>query len=200
LEPAVEGTYYVGQSYPEQGENLAKATIDACAGHDPCNVVYMPGTSGYGPVPTISKAFKGALEAEPSIKIVAEQDGNYDTDTARSVMTNILQANKDVHVVASGADQQTNGIESALERAGVQGVKLVSIGGAAQAIEAIEAGRQFANIALFPYSEGYNGAKIVIEAVRGDSPPTVVDTAELSPVGPIVTEENAADFEAEYSS
>ena len=87
---------------------------------------------------------------------MATGEGNYDPDKSLTVMQDILQANKDVNVVLSNADQHLVGAEIALQNAGYNVPDLfLSGGGAASiAIEAIREGRWDKTLAYYPVTMG----------------------------------------------
>jgi ribose transport system substrate-binding protein len=186
--------------YFKNGQMIASLIVKACAGKNPCNVVYMPGINTLPLETARNRGLDGVLKAHSNVKVVARQEGKYDLGTARSVMQNILTAHQNIDVAASAYDVMTNGIEQAIKAAGVKTpIKLIGSGGGAEAIAAIRAKRWFGTVAAVPQTEGSLAAKYVIAAVHGQKGiPGWVDEYTLEPGGALVTPANVATFKAQY--
>jgi ribose transport system substrate-binding protein len=130
------------------------------------------------------ETYKTVLGAHANIKIVAEGEGYYSPDTALTTMTDILQAQKDVHVVLSNADQHLPGVEIALEAAGYTVADLYLSGGgaAAIAIDAIREGRWDATLAYFPVSMGSLAMEQIANAIEGKP---VTQAINMDTAGPL---------------
>src|SRR6185437_8570192 len=111
----------VGFPFNESGQMIAQLIVQACGSKNPCNVAYMPGLLTLPLEKARNTGLDGVLKKHPNIKVVAQQEGKYDTGTARSVMQNILTANKNIDVAASSYDGMTTGIEQAVKSAGLTG-------------------------------------------------------------------------------
>lgn len=190
----------VGYSYARLGEEMAASAIEACGDTDPCRVAHINGDSTFASDRSAGEAFSDALAAEPSIELVSQQDGAYDTATARQIAQDILQRNPDLDVLVSHADQMTVGAAQAIETAGLAGdVRIISAGAGEQAAQAIEAGDWFAEIIFQPRTAGAEAAEIGLLSARGDAPEsTEVDGFTLSEVGTYLTQDNVADFTPEW--
>ena len=115
------------------------------------------------------ETFEAVLGAHPNIKVLAVGEGFYSPDAALTAMTDILQANSDVDVVLSNADQHLVGVEIALEAAGytVPDLYLSGGGAAAIAIDAIREGRWDATLAYFPVTMGSLAMEQIANAIEG---------------------------------
>ena len=201
LEPQIEGvSSTVAYSIPENGENIGKLIAQACEGKDPCKAAYIGGAATVPLEVSRRDGLKRILDQNPNIELVADQDGpDYARDTGLKVAQNILQANSDLDVLATSGDQMTLGAEQAVEDAGKSDqVALIGNGGSEPGVEAVRAKRWFGTTALVPFTSGKAAAEQAINAVRGGPVKTVVVTTDLSSVGALVTQDNAADFQAEW--
>jgi ribose transport system substrate-binding protein len=200
LEPQIDGlTSTVASSIQGSGEQIGNLIVDACEGKDPCNVAFEPCVASLPLDGVRLDGVESVLEQNANVKLVSKQDGQCNREEGLKVSQNILQANPDLHVIATAGDQSTLGAEQAVKSAGKEGkVALIGNGASKPGVEAVAAGRWTGTVALLPFTEGKAGAEALIKAIRGEEVPTVIDSAELSPVGPVVTQDNAADFEAEW--
>jgi ribose transport system substrate-binding protein len=200
LDPQVEGlassVLLDPVKYAQYG---AEEAVKACADKDPCKVVYMPGFSTFPVEKLRTDTVKKVLAEHPNIELVSSQDGEYSRDTARSVMQNILQANKDVDVFFSPGDQMSLGAELAIDDAGLSGdVTIGGTGASEPAVEAIKEGRWTWSVTLTPISDGKMAGELAIKATRGEEVPESVEGFEDIVPFPVVTEENVERFDPQW--
>jgi ribose transport system substrate-binding protein len=201
LKPQVKGlSVHVGHSFVTSGRLIGREIVAACAARRPCKVAYLPGLYAYPADKIRTASLHASLKRHAAITIVAQQEGKYLADTARSALQNILQAHRDVNVVATTGDQMAYGMEQALKAAGLQRkVRIIGNGASAVGVAAVKAGRWFATVVLLPYTEGRVGASTAIRAARGAKRlPRSVDVSKLSPIGPVATKANAGRFTPEW--
>jgi ribose transport system substrate-binding protein len=201
LEPQVEGlTVHVGHSFVTSGTLIGEQIVAACAERDPCKVAYLPGLYSYPSDRIRTEAVHTRVERDPTIEIVAEQEGKYLAEAARAALQNILQAHRDVDVVATTGDQMAFGMEQAIKAAGLEGeVEIIGNGASEVGVSAVKSGRWHATIVLLPYTEGRVSTDSVIRAAHGAvGLPTSVDMEKLSPIGPVATRDSARGFEPEW--
>ena len=108
-------TVHVGHSFPASGRLMGKQIVAACGTRDPCKVVFVPGLYSYPADKIRRDALHATLDRYRAIEIVSEQEGKYSAESARVAMQNILQAHRDVNVVATTGDQMAFGIEQAIK-------------------------------------------------------------------------------------
>ena len=191
----------VGFPFDESGRMIAQLIVLACGSKKPCNVAYMPGLLTLPLEKARLDGLNAVLKKHPNVKVVAQQEGKYDTGTARSVMQNILTANPHVDVAASSYDGMTTGIEEAVAAAGLKGkVKLIGSGGSQQAIAAVRSGRWFGTVRAVPKTEGRLVVKYLVAASKGKKTPGYVNEYSAQPGGPLVTPKRAKKMTAEYRS
>lgn len=194
----------VGYQMAENGLDIAKAVVMACAKLNPCSVVYEPGLLSFSTETYRTNAFNAYLKKFPAIKVVAEQQGQYLAGPGRAAMQNMLQAHPNINVAASSGDQMTAGMAEAVKSAGDSGkVKLIGNGASIPGVAAVAAGQWFATIANVPYTEGYLGAQYAIEAAKGTPlskiPPFVDDLLDTGIGTPIIVQSNASKFKAQWA-
>ena len=185
LQPQVEGLTATVASPPVTGATQQAEAVSAyCASLDPCNVVILIGFKTFPFDNLRLETFKKVLAEHPNINVVAEAEGWYSPETSLTAMTDILQANSDIHAILSNADQHLIGAEIALDAAGYDVPSLYMSGGGAAtiAIEAIREGRWDATLAYFPRTMGYLALDAVITKVRGGEPPVAINMDEVGPV------------------
>jgi ribose transport system substrate-binding protein len=202
--PGVVAT--VWHNEPQDGEVLAEAGIKACkAEHpsaNPCEIGYI---SGGNTIPyEIAKleAFKEKIAtAKPQkLTVVAEAGGEFLRNDARTASQDILQAHPTLNVLATTGDQMTLGAEDAVKSAGLTGkVTLLGDGASTVGIEAVKSHKWYSTNVYLPFTEGNEATKIAIEAARGVPPKKeVVFVRELSPVGPVYTQETTGTLKAQW--
>ena len=166
-EPQVEGIAASVMAPPVvTGERAGRLTIQACAGLDPCRVVYIFGIRGIPLDVALRQGFDSVVAAEPNIEIVAEGEGQYlGPEGGINAIQDILQAQPEFDVVV-GADQPLQGIELVLTDEGkLDDVALIGLGGSSPAIEGIRDGRWFATVFYAPASEGRLAMEAMIAAL-----------------------------------
>jgi ribose transport system substrate-binding protein len=200
LDPQIDGiTSTVASSIPGSGEQIGQMIVDACGDKNPCKVAFEPCVASLPLDGARLNGVKSVLSKHAAIDVVSQQDGQCNRAEGLKVSQNILQANSDLDVIATAGDQSTLGAEQAVKSAGKAGkIALIGNGASRPGVEAVQKGRWFGTVVLLPFTEGKTGAELLIKAVRGEDVPNMVDSAELSPIGPVVTADNAADFEAQW--
>ncbi len=204
LEPQVEGlTTTAGSNQNESSTVQAEYAVELCAALDPCKVVMFHGNLEFAFDGVRKNAWKAVFDQHTNIEVVAEVEGQYSRETALGVMQDVLQANPDVNLVISAADQHIFGAELALQEAGIEGVMLLGRGAATESVLALREGRWAGSYVDLPYTQGRLAAEELLKDLRGESGITrFYDVIQFSPVGPIATPETvkgAPDFKGEWS-
>jgi ribose transport system substrate-binding protein len=201
LKPQVRGlTVQVGHSFVTSGRQLGEQVFSACASQKPCKVAFLPGLFSYPPDRIRTQSLHAELRGHRSINIVSEQEGKYSAESARAAMQNILQAHKDLNVVATTGDQMAFGAERAVKAAGLtRKVKIIGNGASSVGIAAVKAGRWYATLVLLPFTEGRIATDYAVRAARGATGlPSSVDIEKLSPIGPVATKATVKGFTPEW--
>jgi D-allose transport system substrate-binding protein len=129
---------------------------------------------------------KEAFSAEPSIRLVSVQPGDWDRTKAYSITTNLLQANPDLKAIICANDIMALAALEAIDAAGKKGqVTVVGIDLISQAKEAISAGRLAGSVAFSPFIIGELCARAAIAAHSGKKVPENLNVASV-----LATKEN----------
>jgi ribose transport system substrate-binding protein len=190
LEPQVIGITVTAASPPVDGATFqANEVVKACAELNPCNVVIIIGGKIFPFDNLRLKTYEDLLAAHDNVKVVAVGEGFYAPDASLTAMTDILQANSDVHVVLSNADQHLVGVEIALEAAGytVSDLYLTGGGAAAIAIDAIREGRWDATLAYFPVTMGAMAMEQIANAIEGKDVTQIINMDTSGPLEAMIT-------------
>ena len=199
-EPQVEGIAASVLAPPVvTGERAGRLTIQACAGLDPCRVVYIFGIRGIPLDVALRQGFDSVVAGESNIEIVAEGEGQYlGPEGGINAIQDILQAQPDFDVVV-GADQPLQGIELVLTDEGkLDDVALIGLGGSSPAIEGIRDGRWFATVFYAPASEGRLAMEAMIAALNDGTYTGGVDPNGGFADEGMVTSANVDKFTAEW--
>ncbi len=181
------------------GERAGRLTVEACAGLDPCQVVYIFGIRGIPLDVALRQGFDSVVANESNIEIVAEGEGQYlGPEGGINAIQDILQAQPDFDVVV-GADQPLQGIELVLTDEGkLDDVALIGLGGSSPAIEGIRDGRWFATVFYAPASEGRLAMEAMIAALADGTYTGGVDPNGGFVDEGMVTSANVDQFTAEW--
>jgi ribose transport system substrate-binding protein len=202
LEPQVENLVaHAGTTFPDNGAQIANLVVEACGDRDPCNVAYIPGLLESAPYEVARlDGLESVLDEHDNIEVVATQEGGYLAEPALKVTEDLLQSRQDIHVIASSGDQMIVGAEQAVEDAGLTDqIALVGNGASRIGVKAIQEGRWYGSPVYMPYTEGKEATDRVIRAARGeDLEGEAINTDDFSSVGPVVTKENADEYEPEW--
>lgn len=197
VEPQVEGMAAAVFEPPfVRGERLGQVTLDACADLDPCNVVYFFGIRGI-PLDEAVRAGWDSVVDGSTVTVVAEGEGQFlGPDVGLAAMQDILVSTSDINVVV-GADQSMQGVEIALDEAGVADVRILGFGGSSYAVEAIADGRWWGGLYGAPFTEGELAMQALVDALGGTDVGGV-DPAESVPNGGLMSQDNIGDFTPQW--
>ncbi|QQM30561.1 sugar ABC transporter substrate-binding protein [Martelella lutilitoris] len=204
MEPQVPGLTVTVASTPVVGATAqANAVVDYCADKDPCKVVVLIGQLVFPFDNVRNDTYKEILGEHDNIEIVATGEGNYSPQDSMIAMQDILQANRDIDVVLSNADQHLMGAEVAIADAGLDMSQIYTLGGGLNqiAVDAIKAGTWTGTLAQFPKSMGAAALDAMVDALNGETPPTWIDEYSLRETPKIITKEwldENPDFEPEW--
>jgi ribose transport system substrate-binding protein len=200
LEPQVDGQLaYVGVSSGADGPIQAKLFADACKGKTTCKVAYILGLASNTSEAARTAALKEALKQYPNVKLVATAEGKFDKQASFKVAQDLLQAHSDLDAIGSGSDQMTLGAEQAAKEAGRK-IALVGNAASAEGVKAVQEKRWVGTSVWLPRTEAEVGTQLLIDAIHGETVAKSVDVRTKSPIGDAVTQDNAAEFTAQWHS
>ena len=188
------------------GKSAGLATIQACRGLNPCKVIHLAGNFAFGYDVGFRDGLQDALKGQSRIRIVATPQGQYQADPAYNAMRDSLQANDDVNVITSTSDVMIGGAERAVKDAGLalggaRGVRLIGNGGSTIAQAGLKARTWYASIVWLPLQSSSFNVRNLVAAVRKQpiARKAVYTTADLSPIGILMTRANANKFKAQWT-
>jgi ribose transport system substrate-binding protein len=153
----------------QTGTDAGNLIVQACQGINPCRVAYLPGDNALPLEIDRTKHVMAVLAQHSTIKVVAQVQSGYASNTGETAGQNVLTANPDLNVIASSNDQAIVGVALALKQHNLLGkVKLIGGGGTYQAVQGIKDGTWFGTVNYCPTTEAEAATKMVIEAVHGE--------------------------------
>ncbi|WP_103503178.1 MULTISPECIES: substrate-binding domain-containing protein [Streptomyces] len=172
----------------EEGGRLAARTLAEEIGGEG-RIIVLQGTPGTSASRERGAGFADGLADYPGIEVVAQQPADFDRTKGLDVMTNLLQANRDIDGVFAENDEMALGAIRALgDRAG-DDVAVIGFDGTPDGLAAVEEGTLFASIAQQPAELGRIAVQNALRAADGEDVEDVVKV----PVK-VVTEENVGEF------
>jgi ribose transport system substrate-binding protein len=203
LVPYVNVAGQIARTGVGDGTQLGNAIVMACEGIDPCEVAFLIGFQGFPLDLDRVDTINSIIASHSNIQMVAVQEAQYLEDVGFDVTTDLLQANPGLDVVASVGDQMIVGAELAVQDAGLEDqVKLIGNGASGPGYDAVVEGRWFATIANIPFTNGQIAGQMALQAIDGTLIVRSVNMYDqappIPPSGPIITQENAAEFTPQW--
>ncbi|BCJ40619.1 ABC transporter substrate-binding protein [Actinoplanes ianthinogenes] len=119
---------FLGSDFVKEGKEAGDWLVKQNEGKTgPVNVVELQGTVGSAPAIDRQKGFAEAIKANPNIKIVKSQSGNFTRAEGKTVMQSILQSTPDIDVLYAHNDDMGLGAIEAIEAAGKKPGKDIQI-------------------------------------------------------------------------
>ncbi len=163
---------HVGADNVEGGRVAARYIIEQLGGKG--NVIELEGTPGASPAIDRKAGFDEVI-ATSDIKIIVSQTAEFGRAKGQSVMENLLQVHKDFQAVFGANDEMILGATEAMEAAGVDLSKVVTIGYDAipDALTYIKDGKLDATIEQFPGEQARKGLRFLVDFIKdGKKPPS----------------------------
>jgi simple sugar transport system substrate-binding protein len=180
----------IGSDFVEEGRRAGRWLIEHSAGRQgDIRIVELQGTVGSAPAIDRKKGFEEVIAAEPRLKIVRSQTGDFTRAKGKEVMEAFLKAEKNIDVLFAHNDDMAIGAIQAIEEAGLKpgkDITIVSIDAVRGAFEAMIAGKLNASIECNPLL-GPLLMAAVKDIAAGKPVPKRVVTEES-----VFTQENAA--------
>lgn len=138
-----------------------------------------------------SKGFHSVVDNYPSLKMVAQQTGEFDRNKAMEVMESMLQANPNIDAVFCGNDAMAMGAYQAVRAAGKEDkIMIFGFDGAADVVDAIRDGKIEATGMQFPKTMAKTAAEYADRYIKGER-----DFSQKIPVAvELVTKENVGKY------
>jgi len=138
-----------------------------------------------------SNGFHSVVDNYPDLKMVAQQNADFDRNKAMEVMESVLQAHPDIDGVFCGNDAMAMGAYQALLAAGISDkVRVFGFDGASEVVGLIKDGKVIATGMQFPAVMAKTAAEFANEYFNGrrDFPKKIPVAVE------IVTQQNASNY------
>jgi ribose transport system substrate-binding protein len=175
---------YIGTDNEQAGELAGKHMVQLIPGGG--NVAAIGGISGDVTSNARVDGFKAGIGSK--LTLVQTTAANWDRQTALTAATDILRANPDLKGFFVANDDMGLGVARAIANAHKTGkVKVISVDGIPDALQAVKAGQIDAVVAQYPYAIGSMGVEACKAAAGGATLPKDVK----APVA-LVTKANAA--------
>jgi ribose transport system substrate-binding protein len=174
---------YIGTDNVEAGKTAGQRMTELLA--DGGNVAAIGGIAGDVTSGARVQGFQQGLG--PKVKMVQTVAANWERQTALTAATDVLQAHPDLAGFFVANDDMGLGVARAVANAGKAGkVKVISVDGIKDALDAVKAGTLDGTVAQYPYAIGLMGVEACQAAATGKTLPANVK----APVE-LVTKENA---------
>ena len=146
---------FMGSDFTEEGRKAGRWLLEKVKGKSgDVNVVELQGTVGSGPAIDRKKGFEEVIKAEPRIKIIRSQTGDFTRAKGKEVMEAFLKAEgKKINVLYAHNDDMAIGAIQAIEEAGLKPVKditIISVDAVKGAFEAMIAGKLDVSVECSP--------------------------------------------------
>lgn len=135
---------FIGADFVEEGRRAANWLAKATGGN--ARIAELQGTPGSAPAIDRKKGFEEAIAAQPGMKIVKTQSGEFTRAKGREVMESFLKSpeGKQINALYAHNDDMALGAIQAIEEAGLRpgvDIKIVSIDGVRPAFQAMVDGK-----------------------------------------------------------
>lgn len=149
--PGVDSISVIGSDNTVAGRMVGDEAVRLLNGKG--NVVLIEGIPGNNTGEERKEGFLKVVKANPGLKLVASQPGNWERALAMNVMENILQSNPNVDFVFACSDEMALGSAMALEAVGKH-IPVFGVDGNKEAVIAVKEGRMTGTIAQSPEKMG----------------------------------------------
>ncbi|MEV6342582.1 ABC transporter substrate-binding protein [Actinoplanes sp. NPDC051851] len=136
---------FLGSDFVKEGKEAGDWLVkEEASATGPVNVVELQGTTGSAPAIDRQKGFAEAIAANPNIKIVKSQTGNFTRAEGKTTMEGFLQSVKDIDVLYAHNDDMGLGAIEAIEAAGKKpgtDIKIITVDAVKDGMTALSEGK-----------------------------------------------------------
>ena len=147
----VDYVTFIGSDFIKEGKTAGEALVKATGGMG--TIIELEGSTGSSPANDRKKGFDEVIAANPGMKIVASQSGDFSRDKGRQVAESLLQAHPEANIIYAHNDEMAIGAIAAIEAAGKKAGKditVVSIDGEKDALQMIIDGKMLFSVECNP--------------------------------------------------
>jgi simple sugar transport system substrate-binding protein len=174
---------FLGSDFVEEGKKAGDWLVkESKSATDTVNIVEIQGTTGSAPANDRKEGFAEAIKADPKLKIVASQSGDFTRSGGKQVMEAFLKNNADIDVVFAHNDDEGLGAIEAIEAAGkVPGkdIKIITIDAVKDGMTALSNGKINYIVECSPML-GDQLMDLAKKVIAGESVPERVVTEETT--------------------
>ncbi|MFB9544362.1 ABC transporter substrate-binding protein [Micromonospora sagamiensis] len=174
---------FIGSDFVKEGRLSGEWLIEQTrSATGPVTIVELQGTTGSAPANDRKKGFAEAIAANPNLKIVASQSGDFTRAGGKQVMEQFLKANPDIDVLFAHNDDMGLGALEAITAAGkVPGrdITIITIDAVKDGMQALADGK-FNFIAECSPLLGDQLMELVRKVHAGEEVPARVETQETT--------------------
>ncbi|MEU8003812.1 ABC transporter substrate-binding protein [Catellatospora sp. NPDC049111] len=172
---------FIGSDFVKEGRLSGEWLVNEMkAATGPVNIVELQGTTGSAPANDRKKGFGDAIAANPNLKIIASQTGEFTRAGGKAVMEQFLKANPKIDVLFAHNDDMGLGALEAITAAGkVPGkdIKIITIDAVKDGMQALADGK-FNFIAECSPLLGPQLMDLVKKVKAGETVPQRIETEE----------------------
>lgn len=173
-------TCFVGVSNEDMGYMEMKAACEAIGGKG--NVALLLGPRGSEGQIGRSAGYTKALAEYPDVKVVFEEDAEWTTEQALTLVENWISTGTEINAVVAQNDNMALGAVKALEDAGIKGVPAYGVDAVDDALTAIKDGRLTATVDQATPLQSKLAIEVAIKLAKGEAveaqylaEPTLID-------------------------
>ncbi|MEJ3405601.1 ABC transporter substrate-binding protein [Rathayibacter sp. YIM 133350] len=174
---------FLGSDFVEEGKKAGDWALqeykDATG---PVNIIQLEGTTGAAPAIDRGEGFADTIKANPNLKVVASQTGDFTRAGGKQVTEALLKSNPDVNMIFAQNDDMGLGAIEAIEAAGkVPGkdIKIVTVDAVHDGMQALVDGKINFIVECSPLL-GKQLIDIVKQINNGDTPEKRIITEETT--------------------
>ncbi|BCJ75738.1 LacI family transcriptional regulator [Catellatospora sp. IY07-71] len=174
---------FIGSDFVKEGRLSGEWLVNEMkSATGPVNIVELQGTTGSAPANDRKKGFAEAIAANPNLKIIASQTGDFTRAGGKAVMEQFIKANPKIDVLFAHNDDMGLGALEAITAAGkVPGkdIKIITIDAVKDGMQALADGK-FNFIAECSPLLGPQLMDLVKKVKAGETIPQRIETEETT--------------------
>lgn len=136
---------FLGSDFKVEGQKAGEWLVKEYEGKsEPVNIVELQGTTGSAPALDRQSGFAEAIKANPNLKIVKTQTGDFKRADGKTVMETFLQSTPDIDVLYAHNDDMGLGAIEAIEAAGKKpgtDIKIITVDAVKDGMTALADGK-----------------------------------------------------------
>jgi simple sugar transport system substrate-binding protein/ribose transport system substrate-binding protein len=136
---------FIGSDFKVEGEKAGEWLVEQYKGKTgPVNIVELQGTTGAAPAIDRKTGFTEKIAADPNLKIVKSQTGDFTRAQGKTVMETFLQSTPKIDVLYAHNDDMGLGAIEAIEAAGKKpgtDIKIITVDAVKDGMTALAAGK-----------------------------------------------------------